>query len=74
MKIGNLAVETAERRVEAERDAGVAAVRAALRRPGTLHCVSCGEEIEPGRRTALPSAKRCIDCQSRIERFRPRGR
>ncbi|MEA3533710.1 TraR/DksA C4-type zinc finger protein [Rhizobium sp. CC-YZS058] len=31
--------------------------------PGTIDCVSCGEEIPEGRRSANPSATRCIECQ-----------
>jgi DnaK suppressor protein len=31
-------------------------------------CVGCGEQIDPDRLDANPSAARCIDCQSALER------
>jgi RNA polymerase-binding transcription factor DksA len=31
------------------------------------YCVDCGEEIEPERLAALPSASRCLRCQARAE-------
>ncbi|MBS7792196.1 TraR/DksA C4-type zinc finger protein [Roseococcus sp. SDR] len=34
---------------------------------GSLECSDCGEEISPKRRQALPSATRCLACQSRQE-------
>lgn len=35
-------------------------------------CTDCGGEIAPERLAALPQAARCIDCQLREERTRPR--
>ena len=35
---------------------------------GADDCVICGEEIPEARRKALPSANRCISCQSASER------
>ena len=31
------------------------------------YCVDCGEEIDPDRLAALPSAARCMRCQRRSE-------
>ncbi len=52
---------------EAERTEGVRRVTAALAAEGEAECIGCGDEIEPARRAALPSARRCIICQGRIE-------
>jgi phage/conjugal plasmid C-4 type zinc finger TraR family protein len=52
-------------RVQAD---GVRRVTAALATEGEAECRGCGEEIEPARRAALPSATRCIVCQDRVER------
>ncbi|MFN7400344.1 MAG: TraR/DksA C4-type zinc finger protein [Sandaracinobacter sp.] len=34
---------------------------------GRADCISCGDEISPARRAALPTAQRCTDCQSALE-------
>jgi RNA polymerase-binding transcription factor DksA len=73
MKAGNFAVELAESRVEDERAAGVARVRSKLRRDGAPACIDCHHAIEPARRRALPSAKRCITCQIKIENVKRRA-
>jgi phage/conjugal plasmid C-4 type zinc finger TraR family protein len=31
-------------------------------------CTSCGEEIPPARRLAVPGALRCVRCQTKFER------
>ncbi|KQZ87275.1 molecular chaperone DnaK [Mesorhizobium sp. Root157] len=72
MKLGNFAHELADLRAHQEREAGIASARIALRRQGEIDCRSCGEEIDPARRRALPSADRCLDCQQRLERYRRR--
>lgn len=72
MKIGNFAHELADMRAEQEREAGIAAARAPLKQAGTLDCIQCGDEIEAERREALPSARRCVDCQERLERWQAR--
>lgn len=74
MEAGNKAHELADLRAEQERDAGIAAASAALVGDGSDICVRCGEEIEPERLAALPSARRCVDCQSKLEREQSRGR
>jgi DnaK suppressor protein len=32
-------------------------------------CVDCGEQIDPARLRAWPTAMRCLDCQDRFEKF-----
>lgn len=73
MKAGNFAVELAESRVEDERAAGVARVRSRLRRDGASVCIDCGHAIEPARCRAMPSARRCVSCQTRIEHEKRRA-
>ena len=53
---------------ETERSEGVRRVQAALAEEGADECIGCGEPIEPARRAALPSARRCTGCQERVER------
>ncbi|MCK9549614.1 TraR/DksA C4-type zinc finger protein [Aquamicrobium sp.] len=72
MKLGNAAFDLADQRAEQERETGIRAARAALAREGSPICMGCGEEIDPERRAALPSARRCLHCQQRLERFRRR--
>lgn len=59
----------AERLAENERDAGIAAARAALQETHPdfdgENCVGCGNEI-PAARLAL-KAIRCVECKSRLE-------
>ena len=38
--------------------------------PGLSHCADCGDEIHAARRAAMPTARRCIDCQSAHEKTR----
>ncbi|QXN68029.1 DksA-like zinc finger domain containing protein [Microcystis phage Mwe-Yong1] len=70
MTSSNFAIELAERRIEEERDAGVARARAALRGPGAPSCVVCGDQIPAARRQALPATDRCVHCAERRERRR----
>ena len=74
MEGGNKGHDLADLRAEQERDAGIAAASAALMCSGSDVCVRCGEEIEPERLEAMPSARRCVDCQNIIEREQSRGR
>ncbi|MDQ0454640.1 TraR/DksA C4-type zinc finger protein [Rhizobium paknamense] len=64
----NVHFELAEERVERERDAKVAAARAALKKLGEMQCLDCGLAIAPERRLAYPAASRCLDCQIHVER------
>ncbi len=41
--------------------------RALERKSVSVECIDCGEDIEPKRREALPSAVRCISCQDAWE-------
>lgn len=68
MNVGNLGHELADMRAEQERGAGIAAVQRTLAQNGTGYCIRCGENIEPERRAAMPSARRCVECQTLIER------
>lgn len=73
MDTGKFAVELAEHRVEQERDAAVARVRASLEKPGAgaSHC-RCGAAIPEARRRALPGVKDCLDCAAEREARRKR--
>jgi phage/conjugal plasmid C-4 type zinc finger TraR family protein len=53
---------------ETERAEGVRRVKESLAVAGAAACIGCGDDIEPARRAALPSARRCITCQGRVER------
>lgn len=72
MRLGNFAMELADLRAEQEREAGIKAAQSQLKGQGSLLCRGCGNEIDPERRSAMPSADRCIDCKKRLERFRRR--
>lgn len=39
--------------------------------PAATHCEDCGEEIPIKRRLAMPGCRRCIDCQTLLEHWRP---
>jgi phage/conjugal plasmid C-4 type zinc finger TraR family protein len=66
--------DQAQRLEEGERDAAIAGiVRAAGRETNPFRwCLDCGDDIDPERRAALPSALRCLECQEARER-RERG-
>ena len=53
--------------IETVRSEGLRRVSEALAVPGEAECIGCGEDIAADRRAALPSARRCIICQSRVE-------
>jgi phage/conjugal plasmid C-4 type zinc finger TraR family protein len=36
--------------------------------PSLSECKDCGEDIPPGRQTAIPGVTRCIYCQEKYER------
>lgn len=69
MKIGDFVHELADIYAEQERQAGIAAARKPLMQTGAFNCVRCGEEISNERRSAMPSARRCLDCQKGVERW-----
>lgn len=64
---GNAAFEQADMRAEQEREAGIAAASLSLRSVGTIQCEDCPNNIPRERRLALPSATRCIRCQTKHE-------
>jgi phage/conjugal plasmid C-4 type zinc finger TraR family protein len=65
----NFDIELAEARVEMEREAGLARVKASLEGTGSATCVDCENPIPEPRRLAMPSARRCAGCQSDFERM-----
>ena len=67
MTLSNADYDRADALAEAERDAGVARIRAALKGAGRLVC-DCGDEISEARRRALPHTDKCIECARRAER------
>lgn len=62
----------AELRSEQERSTAIASARARLRRLGEDNCVACGDPIDVAGRMALPSARRCVDCQIKHEKDKHR--
>lgn len=66
--LSNFDRELVDLRAEQERNSGINSVRRELNTQGESHCIDCDEEISAQRRAALPSAKRCVDCQQRSER------
>lgn len=67
MDIAEHQIEAAERNVALQTDAAIAGIRATLQGEGDEDCEDCGEPIGARRRAALPSATRCIGCQSTFE-------
>lgn len=67
MELNERALESAEQLDQLKRDQELARIQDALARPGTKECVHCGDDIEPARLAALPSARRCIGCQTLLE-------
>lgn len=45
----------------------VSGFRIAAQMGGFAHCMDCGDQICAERLKALPSARRCVVCQARIE-------
>lgn len=64
-------IESAEAMVGLERDEGIARIRSSLACIGGADCIDCGSAIPPERRSAMPSARRCVTCQTRHERGHP---
>ena len=61
-------VEAAGEAVNRARDARIAAIRAELAEEGEEDCTDCGRSIPEARRRVMPSAERCVPCQSKFER------
>ncbi len=70
MDLGERGLERAEAFERLEKDSAVARIRHDLAGLGEEFCLTCGERIEEARRLALPSAKRCFDCQTERENRR----
>ena len=68
MEVTERHIEAAGAAVQLEQDEAINRIRAELSAEGTADCIDCGEPIPPKRRAAMPSAERCITCQSRHER------
>lgn len=68
--LGERGLQRAEAFERISTDAAVARIRNNLTGPGEEFCLTCGDQIEQSRRTALPSAKRCVDCQGKREKAR----
>ncbi|TBZ98254.1 TraR/DksA family transcriptional regulator [Rhizobium leguminosarum bv. viciae] len=66
--------DQAEELAAKERQAGIRRLQAALERDGSCDCQDCDHQIEPARREAMPSAIRCIACQTRFEKRTRRNR
>lgn len=63
--VADLNIATLDRELEEFSD-----IQSALQRisQGTFgNCTDCGAEIQPGRLTAYPTAKRCLRCQRHYE-------
>lgn len=60
-------IDQASELASAEAEAGIVRVRRALQPSGATECDDCGEEIGARRLAAIPSATRCIDCQTLAE-------
>lgn len=52
---------------ELGRAADIFLVQKSIAHDGTDDCVNCGCAIENSRKKAMPSATRCVDCQTRYE-------
>ena len=65
---GERAIEAAEAAVALGTAHTIANISAGLATLGSDECTDCGDGIPAARRKALPSARRCVGCQSQIER------
>ena len=73
MQTSERQLEAAERNILLLTDTRVAQIRGALCLKGDEHCIACGHRIDVRRRLALPSAQRCIECQTKFEEGVGRG-
>jgi phage/conjugal plasmid C-4 type zinc finger TraR family protein len=67
LDLGERGLERAEAFERLEKEGAVARIQRRLGGLGEDFCLTCGERIEEARRLALPSARRCIACQTRLE-------
>lgn len=69
MAVGFGSVDGFQETIQATIDNGVDFARAQLPQgDGTDYCVDCDDEIPVARRRALPGVRRCVQCQSKIDR------
>ncbi len=64
------AIETSELTQRTLSESAIARIRDGLAAEGEEVCVECDEPIPAARRAALPSAERCIGCQTAFEHRR----
>ena len=68
MRLTEREIEAAEAAVSAESDTAIARIREQLAGAGEDNCITCDDPIPVARREALPSAQRCIRCQTDFDR------
>jgi phage/conjugal plasmid C-4 type zinc finger TraR family protein len=61
------AIEIAEAATSAMTARAIHAAKAGLAGEGCAECEDCGDDIPAARRAALPSARRCVGCQTAFE-------
>jgi phage/conjugal plasmid C-4 type zinc finger TraR family protein len=61
-------IDQAQQLEEANRTQAIARTVAPLAAEGSDDCAGCGDPIEALRRAAMPSARRCADCEAARER------
>lgn len=61
-------VERSAAMIEQAQADRIARIRAELHHPGEEDCIDCGQPIPSRRRAAMPSAERCIHCQTKFEK------
>lgn len=64
---GEAEIEASEAALAQQAELAISRIRGGLDGPGSAECQTCGELIPAARRAALPSAVRCVDCQSKVE-------
>ena len=74
MMSGERGLERAEDFQRQQDELRVARIRSELVLKGDAFCQDCGDDIGARRRAALPSATRCVTCQSALERERKLSR
>lgn len=71
MEVTERHIEAADAMVRMEQDQAIARIRAELSAEGEEDCIDCGKAIAAARRAAMPSAERCITCQTAFEKGHP---